>query len=131
ALAIETRSKVLIRIGDHLAASRADLIEVMGAETGKTIDQSDPEVSEGIDFARYYGQQCLELDNVAGATAYPVGLTVVTPPWNFPVAIPTASVTAALAAGSPVIFKPAPQAQRTAAVIAEASWAITAAVRCA
>src|SRR5699024_12287606 len=86
ALAIETRSKVLIRIGDHLAASRADLIEVMGAETDKTIDQSDPEVSEGIDFARYYGQQCLELDNVAGATAYPVGLTVVTPPWNFPVA---------------------------------------------
>jgi len=123
ALAIETRSKVLIRIGDHLAASRADLIEVMGAETGKTIDQSDPEVSEGIDFARYYGQQCLELDNVAGATAYPVGLTVVTPPWNFPVAIPTGSVTAALAAGSPVIFKPAPQAQRTAAVIAEAIWA--------
>src|SRR5699024_4040006 len=40
-----------------------------------------------------------------------------------PVAIPTGSVTAALAAGSPVIFKPAPQAQRTAAVIAEAIWA--------
>lgn len=123
ALPLETRSQVLIRIGDHLAASRGDLIEVMGSETGKTIDQSDPEVSEGIDFARYYGQQCLELNNVAGAAAHPVGLTVVTPPWNFPVAIPTGSVTSALAAGSPVIFKPAPQAQRTAAVIVEAIWA--------
>lgn len=121
-LPVATRQQVLIRIGDHLAAVRGDLIEVMGAETGKTLDQSDPEVSEGIDFARYYSQQCRELENVPGAKAYPVGLTVVTPPWNFPVAIPTGSVTSALAAGSPVVFKPAPQAQRTAAVIVQAIW---------
>jgi len=122
-LPLSTRSQVLIRIGDHLGQVRGDLIEVMGSETGKTIDQSDPEVSEGIDFARYYGEQCLQLDQVPGATPHPVGLTVATPPWNFPMAIPTGSVTAALAAGSPVIFKPAPQAQRTAAVIVEAMWA--------
>lgn len=121
-LPLETRSQVLIRIGDHLAANRSRLIEVMGSETGKTIDQADPEVSEGIDFARYYGQQCLELDNIAGATPHPVGLTVVTPPWNFPTAIPTGSMTSALATGSPVIIKPAPQAQRTAAVIVQAIW---------
>ena len=121
-LPLETRSRVLIRIGDHLAANRGRLIEVMGSETGKTIDQADPEVSEGIDFARYYGQQCLELDNIAGATPHPVGLTVVTPPWNFPMAIPTGSMTSALATGSPVIIKPAPQAQRTAAVIVQAIW---------
>ena len=122
-LPLATRSQVLIRIGDHLAAARGDLIEVMGSETGKTIDQSDPEVSEGIDFARYYGEQCLHLAQVPGATPHPVGLTVVTPPWNFPMAIPTGSVTSALAAGSPVVFKPAPQAQRTAAVIVQAIWA--------
>src|SRR5699024_8770542 len=51
-------------------------------------------------------------------------LTVVTPPWNFPVAIPTGSITAALAAGSPVIFKPAPQAQRTGAVLAKNLWQV-------
>src|SRR5699024_5054025 len=61
--------------------------------------------------------------NVAGTTAYTVGLTVVTPQWHFPVAITTGSVTAALAAGSPVLFQPAPQAQRTAAVIPDAIWA--------
>ncbi|WP_343959125.1 bifunctional proline dehydrogenase/L-glutamate gamma-semialdehyde dehydrogenase [Yaniella flava] len=121
-LSVTTRSQVLIRIGDRLAAARSQLIEVMGSETGKTIDQADPEVSEGIDFARYYGQQCLELDNIPGATARPVELTVATPPWNFPTAIPTGSVTSALAAGSPVIFKPAPQAQRTGAVIVQAIW---------
>lgn len=121
-LPAKTRSQVLIRIGDHLAANRSRLIEVMGSETGKTIDPADPEVSEGIDFARYYGQQCLELDNIAGATPHPVGLTVVTPPWNFPTAIPTGSMTSALATGSPVIIKPAPQAQRTAAVIVQAIW---------
>lgn len=123
ALPLDTRSEVLIRIGDHLAAARGDLIEVMGAETGKTVDQSDPEVSEGIDFARYYGEQCLQLDQISGATPHPVSLTVVTPPWNFPMAIPTGSMTSALAAGSPVIIKPAPQAQRTAAVIVQALWA--------
>src|SRR5699024_1944737 len=98
------------------------LLEVMGSETGKTIEQSDPEISEGIDFARYYAERCLELSNVPGAIAHPVGLTVVTPPWHFPMAIPTGSVTSSLAAGSSVIFKPAPQAQRSSAVIAEAIW---------
>ncbi|HEY4534772.1 MAG TPA: bifunctional proline dehydrogenase/L-glutamate gamma-semialdehyde dehydrogenase [Enteractinococcus sp.] len=121
-LPLAERSQVLVRIGDHLAGSRGKLLEVMGSETGKTIDQSDPEVSEGIDFARYYGEQCLQLDQIVGAQPQPVGLTVVTPPWNFPMAIPTGSVTSALAAGSPVIIKPAPQAQRTAAVIVEAIW---------
>src|SRR5699024_2445856 len=121
-LPLQTRSKVLIRIGDHLATVRGELLEVMGSETGKTIEQSDPEISEGIDFARYYAERCLELSNVPGAIAHPVGLTVVTPPWNFPMAIPTGSVTSSLAAGSSVIFKPAPQAQRTSAVIAEAIW---------
>src|SRR5699024_3361138 len=59
-LPLPTRSQVLIRVGDHLAAVRDELIEVMGAETGKTIDQSDPEVSEAIDFARFYAEQCLQ-----------------------------------------------------------------------
>ena len=49
-----------------------------------------------------------------------MALTVVTPPWNFPVAIPAGSVLAALAAGSAVIIKPAPQAARCGAVLVEA-----------
>jgi RHH-type proline utilization regulon transcriptional repressor/proline dehydrogenase/delta 1-pyrroline-5-carboxylate dehydrogenase len=116
------RAAVLDRAGLALAANRDRLIEVMAAETGKTIAEGDPEVSEAIDFAHYYAARARELDAVQGATFVPSKLTVVTPPWNFPVAIPAGSVLSALAAGSGVIIKPAPQAKRSAAVMVEALW---------
>ena len=116
------RAEVLHRVGDALERHRVGLMEVMAAEAGKTLDQSDPEVSEAIDFAHYYAELARELDNVDGAVFSPVNLTVVTPPWNFPVAIPAGSVLAALAAGSAVILKPAHPAARCGAVLAEAMW---------
>src|ERR1700689_3869876 len=109
------RASVLRRAAAGLAAARGRLVEVMAAECGKTLDESDPEVSEAIDFANYYASLAVALDSVDGAVASPVALTVVTPPWNFPVAIPAGSVLAALAAGSAVIIKPAPQAARCGA----------------
>src|SRR5690606_1705907 len=90
---------------------------------GKTIDQADPEVSEAADFANHYAAQAEELDRIDGARYVPVRLTVVTPPWNFPVAIPAGSTLAALAAGSAVVIKPAPQARRCGAVMVDALWA--------
>jgi RHH-type proline utilization regulon transcriptional repressor/proline dehydrogenase/delta 1-pyrroline-5-carboxylate dehydrogenase len=116
------RADILHRAGRILEQHRADLIEVMAAETGKTIDQADPEVSEAIDFAHYYAEQARALDDVDGATFVPASLTVVTPPWNFPVAIPAGSTLAALAAGSSVIIKPARQAKLCGAVLVEALW---------
>ncbi|MCI9858928.1 bifunctional proline dehydrogenase/L-glutamate gamma-semialdehyde dehydrogenase [Microbacterium proteolyticum] len=116
------RAEILHRAGDALEARRADLLEVMGAECGKVIEQSDPEVSEAIDFAHYYAEQARALDDVDGATFTPVGVTVVTPPWNFPVAIPAGSTLAALAAGSAVVIKPAGLAERSGAVMVEALW---------
>jgi RHH-type transcriptional regulator, proline utilization regulon repressor / proline dehydrogenase / delta 1-pyrroline-5-carboxylate dehydrogenase len=114
------RASVLRRAAAGLAAARGRLVEVMAAECGKTLDESDPEVSEAIDFANYYASLAVLLDSVDGAVASPVALTVVTPPWNFPVAIPAGSVLAALAAGSAVIIKPAPQAARCGAVLVDA-----------
>ncbi|WP_173922647.1 bifunctional proline dehydrogenase/L-glutamate gamma-semialdehyde dehydrogenase [Agromyces sp. Marseille-P2726] len=116
------RAAVLHRAGLALAANRDRLIEVMAAETGKTIAEADPEVSEAIDFAHYYAERARELDHVHGAMFVPSTLTVVTPPWNFPVAIPAGGVLAALAAGSGVIIKPAKLAQRSGAVMVEALW---------
>src|SRR5690606_23272480 len=52
----------------------------------------------------------------------PARLSVVAPPWNFPVSIPAGGVLASLAAGSAVVLKPAPQARRCGAVLAEALW---------
>ncbi len=117
------RAAVLEQASYALEVRRADLIEVMAAEAGKTLDQADPEVSEAVDFARYYAQSARLLDTVDGAAFEPVRLTVVTPPWNFPVAIPAGSVLASLAAGSAVVLKPAPQAVLCSAVLAETLWA--------
>ncbi|MFJ6280240.1 proline dehydrogenase family protein [Arthrobacter subterraneus] len=116
------RAAVLHRAGVRLEARRAELLEVMASECGKTLDQGDPEVSEAIDFAHYYAELAKELDEVDGAEFIPSKLTVVTPPWNFPVAIPAGSVLAALAAGSAVVIKPARQARRCGAVMVEALW---------
>ncbi|MEU8259830.1 bifunctional proline dehydrogenase/L-glutamate gamma-semialdehyde dehydrogenase [Micromonospora sp. NPDC048999] len=116
------RADVLRRAAVELERRRAELMEVMAAECGKTLDQSDPEVSEAIDFANFYATCAEELDAIDGARFTPVRLTVVTPPWNFPVAIPAGSTIAALAAGSSVIVKPAGQARRCGAAMVEALW---------
>ncbi len=94
----------------------------MAQEAGKTLAEADPEVSEAVDFARYYAERAHDLADgtVPGAVFRPHGVTVVTPPWNFPVAIPAGAVLAALAAGSPVLVKPAPQTPRCAAVAFDA-----------
>jgi len=122
ALPGDERAALLHRAGLALAANRDRLIEVMAAETGKTIAEADPEISEAIDFAHYYAERARELDRVQGARFVPSKLTVVTPPWNFPVAIPAGGVLAALAAGSGVIIKPAKLSQRSGAIMVEALW---------
>lgn len=117
------RAEVLRRAAREIAVRRGDLIQVAASEAGKTISETDPEVSEAADFANYYALQAEELEKVSGAHYKPAKLTVVTPPWNFPVAIPAGSMLAPLATGSAVIIKPAPQAKRCAAVVVEALWA--------
>ena len=116
------RADILRRAAGSLEAARATLLEVMAAETGKTLDQGDPEISEAIDFANFYAALAEKLDGVDGAVAVPAGLAVVTPPWNFPVAIPAGSTLAALAAGCAVIIKPATQARRCGSVMVQALW---------
>lgn len=117
------RAEVLHRLGVELELRRAELIEVAASELGKTVDQADVEVSEAVDFAHYYAEQALALEDIPGGKFVPGNLTVITPPWNFPVAIPLGGVASALAAGTPVIFKPAAVAQRTGAVLTEAMYA--------
>lgn len=116
------RAETLLRAAAALESRRGELIEVAASETGKVFSEADMEVSEAVDFARYYAAKARELDAIAGAAFEPARVTVVTPPWNFPIAIAAGGVLAALAAGSGVLFKPAPQARRCAAVVAEALW---------
>lgn len=117
------RAALLDRVADVLAARRGELIEIAASEAGKTIDQADPEVSEAIDFCHHYAELALDLEDpdvLVGARFEPVAVTVVASPWNFPLAIPTGGVAAALAAGSAVVLKPAPPARRCAAELVRA-----------
>ena len=120
---VAERAQILMDAAEELANRRQTLLAVMMQEAGKTLAEGDPEVSEAVDFARYYAKHSLELEQVEGARFTPAKFTLVTPPWNFPVAIPAGSVLAALAAGSAVAIKPAPQVRRCGAVMVEALWA--------
>ncbi|WP_313566596.1 bifunctional proline dehydrogenase/L-glutamate gamma-semialdehyde dehydrogenase [Mobilicoccus sp.] len=104
------RAALLRAAAREMEKRRGEFLTVMAAEGGKTIEQADPEVSEAIDFARYYADRVADLGSglaADGARFRPSPVTLVTPPWNFPVAIPLGGVLAALAAGSAVVIKPA------------------------
>ena len=115
----DERAEVLEAIGDEIARNRGKLVSVAAHEANKTVTQTDPEISEAIDFCVYYAHSARLLDS-ARSTFTPHRVTVVTPPWNFPIAIPTGGMMAALAAGSAVIIKPAPQVVHCAKTVVDA-----------
>jgi RHH-type transcriptional regulator, proline utilization regulon repressor / proline dehydrogenase / delta 1-pyrroline-5-carboxylate dehydrogenase len=120
---LEERKAVLVRCAEVLANRRGDFVGAMSVDGGKTVDQSDPEVSEGIDFALYYARSFDGLADVLETTTFtPFGTVLVTPPWNFPMAIPAGGALAALMAGNTVIFKPAPEATLVGWLICNALW---------
>ena len=117
------RRAALWQVAGELSRRRADLVAAMVHEGGKTIAEADPEVSEAIDFARWYGDQALGLAGTDLTRFEPFGTVLVVPPWNFPVAIPSGGTLAALAAGSAAILKPAPETPGCAEIVAQCCWA--------
>ncbi|MEM7770378.1 MAG: L-glutamate gamma-semialdehyde dehydrogenase, partial [Cyanobacteria bacterium P01_A01_bin.37] len=122
------RADIIRNAADLLEERRAELCAWMMLEGGKTLHQSDPEVSEAIDFCRYYAAEMERLDNghtydVAGETDryryQPRGVVVVISPWNFPLAIPMGMTVAALVTGNCALLKPAETTSVIAAKIAE------------
>jgi RHH-type proline utilization regulon transcriptional repressor/proline dehydrogenase/delta 1-pyrroline-5-carboxylate dehydrogenase len=103
------RAFILEKCADALAAQRPQLVALMGSEANKTMAEADAEVSEVVDFARFYAASARALDELDGAVARPLGIVAVVGPWNFPLAIPMGGALAALAAGNAVVLKPAPQ----------------------
>ncbi len=118
----EERRDVLGRVADLLAQRRGDLLGVMLAEGGKLLTEGDPEVSEAIDFCRFYGASAVDWARTPGLRAQAAGVVAVVSPWNFPLAIPCGGVAAALAAGNTVILKPASHTVLTAHHLCRAFW---------
>jgi RHH-type proline utilization regulon transcriptional repressor/proline dehydrogenase/delta 1-pyrroline-5-carboxylate dehydrogenase len=111
------RRTIMAAVASVFRDERFDTIQIMAAEAAKVAHEGDPEVSEAIDFAEYYGSiglDVVEQQRAEGAQLQPRGVVVVASPWNFPYAIPAGGVLAALAAGNVVILKPPPEARSTA-----------------
>ena len=104
---VATRAGILQRAADLLEAHRPELIGLCVREAGKSWSNAVAEVREAVDFCRYYAQQLLAQPFPESRRA--PGPVVCISPWNFPLAIFIGEVAAALAAGSPVLAKPAEQ----------------------
>lgn len=117
------RSAVLHRVAEIIATQRGTTISTMVHHASKTVLEGDTEVSEALDFARYYAESIQVLHSFSDVSFQPHRLVLVVPPWNFPYAIPAGGVFASLAAGSSVILKPAPESVSTARLLAEQCWA--------
>jgi RHH-type proline utilization regulon transcriptional repressor/proline dehydrogenase/delta 1-pyrroline-5-carboxylate dehydrogenase len=116
------RQGFLHRVADELVAARGELMGAMLAEGGKTLAEGDPEVSEAIDFCRFYSDSVRYFHELPGLTGEGRGVVVVVSPWNFPLTIPCGGVAAALAAGNTVILKPASDTVLIAYRLAECFW---------
>src|SRR6204780_4499297 len=114
---VEERRAILCSCATVMEAQRVDTTAVMARDAGKTEAEADPEVSEGIDFARFYATTAAQFEDSS-----PIGTVLVVPPWNFPYAIPAGGVCAALAAGNTVILKPAPESVATAWQLVQQLW---------
>jgi RHH-type transcriptional regulator, proline utilization regulon repressor / proline dehydrogenase / delta 1-pyrroline-5-carboxylate dehydrogenase len=109
-----TRAAILARAADALEARMPVLIGLIVREAGKTAANAVAEVREAVDFLRYYGAR---VRDTFGPGHEPLGPVACISPWNFPLAIFTGQVAAALAAGNTVLAKPA---EETPLIAAEA-----------
>ncbi len=124
----DERAALLERAADLLEAERAALMALAVREAGKTVADAQGEVREAADFCRYYAARAREFMAALRLLPGPTGernswimagrgVFAAISPWNFPLAIFTGQIAAALAAGNTVIAKPAEQTPLTAAAV--------------
>jgi len=106
------RGDILRRAADLYEANFGELFAVLSREAGKTPMDAIAELREAVDFLRYYAVEAASDGNTSGKQAR--GIIACISPWNFPLAIFTGQLSAALAAGNAVLAKPAEQAPITA-----------------
>ncbi len=119
---IEERHRIMYKAANIMGAMRGDLNGSMCAITGKTIEEADVEVSEGIDYCRFYTTTMKKYAALDDIEMKAKGTVLVLSPWNFPCAIPCGGVVAALASGNTCILKPATVAAPVAWLFAKAFW---------
>ncbi len=114
------RARILLAGADRLQADMPRLMGLLIREAGKSAPNAIAEVREAVDFLRYYAAQVR--DGFDNATHLPLGPVACISPWNFPLAIFTGQLGAALAAGNVVLAKPAEQTPLVAAEAVRTLW---------
>jgi 1-pyrroline-5-carboxylate dehydrogenase len=112
----KVRANYLFKMANIMRRRRFELDAWMVHEVGKSWIEADADVAEAIDFCDYYGLEALRYDRGAKLYTYPgeinktvyipLGVGIVIPPWNFPLAILAGMTTAAFVSGNTVILKP-------------------------
>lgn len=125
----EKRAEILIKVAELLEKNKAILVAMIVREAGRTVPNALGEVREAVDFCRYYAMLArthLRTRILQGPTGesnelvmHGRGAIVCISPWNFPVAIFTGQIAAALVTGNTVIAKPAEQTPLVAAKVVE------------
>ncbi|MBP6019978.1 MAG: trifunctional transcriptional regulator/proline dehydrogenase/L-glutamate gamma-semialdehyde dehydrogenase [Burkholderiaceae bacterium] len=110
---VEERAQCLLRAAQLLEDEMQPLLGLIVREAGKSLPNAISEVREAVDFLRYYAGQIQQ--DFSNDTHRPLGPVLCISPWNFPLAIFMGQVAAALAAGNPVLAKPAEQTNLIAA----------------
>jgi RHH-type proline utilization regulon transcriptional repressor/proline dehydrogenase/delta 1-pyrroline-5-carboxylate dehydrogenase len=128
-LPAERRVETLRKAAAMMRSQRETLAAWEVLECGKPWREADADVAEAIDFLEFYGAEWLRLSaptrlghepgEVNHRFLEPRGPTAVIAPWNFPLAIPTGMVSAALVTGNPVLFKPSERSPIIGQLLAE------------
>ena len=129
----EERARYLLRAAAEMRRRKHEFSAVMVLEVGKSWVEADADTAETIDFLEYYARQAVRIANSSHMLVeyepeqldlqyIPLGVGVVIPPWNFPAAITTGMMSAALVAGNTVNLKPAGQSPWIAYKICELFW---------
>ena len=128
-VAPETRARILFKAAAIMRRRVYELSAWMCFEESKSWIEAYADTCEAIDFLDFYGREMIRLGGPQPVTPYPgednelryvpLGVGVVIPPWNFPLAICTGMTSAAIVAGNTVVLKPASTSPVIAAVMAE------------
>ncbi|MBA2743549.1 MAG: L-glutamate gamma-semialdehyde dehydrogenase [Chthoniobacterales bacterium] len=128
-VSIEHRAQLLERVAEIMDRRRYELSALEVYEVGKPWAEADGDIREAIDFLLFYAQQMRIMgrpkltQHVLGEESYqhywPRGVALVVAPWNFPIAILTGMVSAAIVTGNTVIMKPAEPSSVTGALLME------------
>jgi RHH-type proline utilization regulon transcriptional repressor/proline dehydrogenase/delta 1-pyrroline-5-carboxylate dehydrogenase len=103
------RADIVARVGDLFEQHMAELMALAVREAGKSLPNAIAEIREAVDFLRYYAAEIREEGDATTGAPTALGAVACISPWNFPLAIFTGQVAAALAAGNVVLAKPAEQ----------------------